>query len=485
MGLVQFNQDLQDTVYAQLKSAPSGLFGLEVQFYSTSNPNANDIVSPKYIKNLAIFQDYRNHVTDVMTITMDLTPLEFIHLYTMYEDLTCKLTAFAFSEAWKALELYPAWEFTYKALILGMEDILKQININEIMPTENNPIGDSTQSVTLPIAFQLVSEDVYEHIKSSVNFTIKNATIKQLIYAVANTIGIDNVYMPVEPDNTQVYPQLTIPPVQNLATVYPEIQKTYGIYRDGLGYYYANGRLYLYPAYRVNPENDYSPIANFYKIPDKELSGLYGYTSMDANGNLHVVSNLPVSMKDTAAESVENVGNHIVTLNTDKVLDLNRTVHGGNNNSSFEEDNLIHLTMDGVRGNTKNMSVFKYVKGTNNAYEMSSNLMEQNFTQIEITWNNPLPYTLRPGQQVIYHYEDDLGYKTKKGILVGVSYVYTVATRNDQGYIYGGVGKAVLRLASDSEELVSDNEGNSTSQSGGSIFDTITDISMNALKNLF
>ena len=490
MAIVEFNSVLKSTVINKLQKTPSGVFGLDIKLYSSENNNKDHIVTPLYIDNYIIMQDFTKVYTDVVYLVFKVQLDDFLKIYENYKNLYCTLLSYPVPESTR----YPkrdmtkeevdnsilendlsdninneGWVHTYRAVILNIEDIQKQININEIKPNEEKTNEtDTLHAVTLDVKLQLMKEDIYQIRTGSFNALFKNCTVKQAIYAAANMLNISNISL-IEPDNQTVQRQIIFPPMQTLESFIPLLQKDPGIYKEGCEYYFTNGTLYIYPGYKADPERD-DPIINIYKIPDNYFVGLFGYHSLDEDKNIHIVVDKVVKAEDKANESLENTGNRVVTLNTDKTFDLNRQVSP--NNSTHTSNNLLSVSMTNVEGNTTNKYNTKYVKGSANAYIMASDMIKDNRIDIQVGWHNPIPYLVSPGQRCIYHYEDSEGYKTRCGIVESVFYDFVPVSVQSE-YIYKGEAIISLRLASDSENLISTND-TSNSSSSDSIFDYIS-----------
>lgn len=481
MPLVNINPLLKTTVLEHLNNATSGLFTFDIQIYSSENPDKSHIVKPLYISNYTIKQLFDTQYTDEITISLETTPQEFFKVYQNRQNLYCSIAAYPYIESTRSVNYDTrvkessnqrgsvsinstnGWVHTYRALLLDIGDITKQFNINQLQKTENNNMTDNIQSQTIRYSLQLMQEDIYNLRTASFQLPLKNTTVKKAIYAAANILGIDNISL-YEPDNTTTYKQITFPPMQTLASFLPMLQKYPGIYNEGCEFYYTNKTLYIYPGYKADLDRK-EPIVNIYKVPTNMFPGLFGYSSVDKDNNLHIVSDTDVEINDTANQSLENIGNHIVTYNAETTLDLSRKVNGKIGN--FNKENLVSIGMTDIEGNTKEKYKTVYIQGSSNPFTMASNMIKNNKLEVRLGWHNPIPYSISPGQRCIYHYEDQEGYKTRIGIVDNIVYSYEVNSRPSV-YIYRGTAILTLRLASDSEQLVSGNDSTKTSKNKSS-----------------
>ena len=491
MAIAQINDILKETVLDKLKYAQSGLFAADVKIYNSDNPDPSHVVKPLYIESYNIIQDFTKTYTDIILLTVNISVKEFFSIIKNNgKNLYCSIFSYPVSEA-SRVPIYNikqddtninqgGWIHTYRAIVLGLADILKEFNINQLMQQENdtNNTTPYKHSQRMRLALQLISEDAYDVRTRSFAVPLSNTSVKQALYTSANILGIKNIYLH-EPDNQQVYPSLIIPPMQTLESFIPMLQNHPGIYKEGLEYYYTNNTLFIYPGYKVDPNRSDS-IVNFYKVPKDTFPGMFGYQYKDKDSNLHIVTDTDIEINDTSPTSLENIGNHVVTLDTEKSLDLTRDVNG--KKGSFNRNNLVSIALQNIEGNTPNKYKTTYVQGSSNPFQMASQILKDNKLEITLGWHNPLPFSINPGQRCIYHYEDEVGYKTKLGIIDAVSYTYSLNSRNSS-YIYHGEAIVRLRLASDSEKLI--NDGSRSDASGGSIFDIISNISLDKITSLF
>ena len=496
MPLVNINPLLKATVLDHLKKAQSSLFSLDVQIYSSENPDKSHIVKPLYIKNYTIKQLFTQKYTDEITLSLETTPEDFFKIYQNRQNLWCSLVAYPFLESTRDIDTSTqvkeadvlsislsennGWVHTYRAILINIGDITKQFNINQIQKTEENNMTDNIQSQTIRYDLQLIQEDIYNIRSKSFQLPLRNTTIKKAIYAAANTLGISNINL-YEPDNKNTYTHLTFPPMQTLESFIPMLQKSPGIYKEGCEYYFTNHTLYVYPGYKVDL-NRQEPVVNIYKVPANMFPGLFGYHSKDEDGNLHIVSDTETEVNDTANASLENVGNQFMTLNSENTLDLARSVNGKIGN--FNQNLMMTIGMENIEGNTKSKFKTTFVQGSSNPFLMASNMIKDNKISVTLGWHNPTPYLIIPGQRCIYHYEDQEGYKTRVGIIDDIVYSFEVNSKTTE-YVYRGTAVITLRLASDSEQLVNSNDDNLDTQSNNnSIIDFLSDdFSLSKLKS--
>ena len=280
------------------------------------------------------------------------------------------------------------------------------------------------------------------------NAILNNTTIENAIYFVANTLNIKNVNL-YPPDNQKVYSTITLPPMQNIATVFDFMQERYGIYAKGLEYYFTQGTLYIYPGLETNPEAETKKILHIYNVPKNNYEGSDGYYAYDADDNIHLLCNQDIRLVNNAQKSSENTGSNFVALRNDTTIDLTRTTKG--NNGEFSDQNLLLVGTENNKTAISNSVNNKYIGGTNNVLALTSELARNNVVLLESGWAMAMPYILTPGMKVIYHYDDVNEYKTVNGILCGVQCtVYPL--ENNKEFVYAAGGLITCRLEPNEEQ---------------------------------
>ena len=420
-----------------------------------SSENEDIAVDVTQINSFSVNQTFEINFMDAATISVALTIREALLVLRNYKDIHCALTLTRVHKAYfyPITELQP-FEYDFLVIIDNAEDLLKELSKAELTAKKTDDEQSSADNVDrilgrkIEIVMQLVTQEEHDLRLSQMNAILNNTTIENAIYFVANTLNIKNVNL-YPPDNQKVYSTITLPPMQNIATVFDFMQERYGIYAKGLEYYFTQGTLYIYPGLETNPEAETKKILHIYNVPKNNYEGSDGYYAYDADDNIHLLCNQDIRLVNNAQKSSENTGSNFVALRNDTTIDLTRTTKG--NNGEFSDQNLLLVGTENNKTAISNSVNNKYIGGTNNVLALTSELARNNVVLLESGWAMAMPYILTPGMKVIYHYDDVNEYKTVNGILCGVQCtVYPL--ENNKEFVYAAGGLITCRLEPNEEQ---------------------------------
>lgn len=258
-----------------------------------------------------------------------------------YKDIHCALTLTRVHKSYfyPITELQP-FEYDFLVIIDNAEDLLKELSKAELTAKKTNDEqsgADNTDRILgrkIEIVMQLVTQEEHDLRLSQMNAILNNTTIENVILFRSEYSKYKNVNL-YPPDNQKVYSTVTLPPMQNIATVFDFIQERYGIYAKGLEYYFTQGTLYIYPGLETNPEAETKKILHIYNVPKNNYEGSDGYYAYDADDNIHLLCNQEIRLVNNAQKSSENTGSNFVALRNDTAIDLTRTTKG--NNGEFSD----------------------------------------------------------------------------------------------------------------------------------------------------
>lgn len=420
-----------------------------------SSENEDIVVNVTQVNSFSVNQTFEINFMDATTISVALTIKEALLILRNYKDIHCTLTLTRVHKSYfyPITELQP-FEYDFLVIIDNAEDLLKELSKAELTAKKTSDEQSKADDIDrilgrkIEIVMQLVTQEEHDLRLSQMNAILNNTTIENVIYFVANTLNIKNVNL-YPPDNKKVYNTVTLPPMQNIATVFDFIQERYGIYAKGLEYYFTQGTLYIYPGLETNPEAETKKILHIYNVPKNNYEGSDGYYAYDADDNIHLLCNQEIRIVNNAQKSSENTGSNFVALRNDTTIDLTRTTKG--NNGEFSDQNLLLVGTENNKTAISNSVNNKYVGGTNNVLALTSELARNNVVVLESGWAMAIPYILTPGMKVIYHYDDMNEYKTVNGILCGVQCV-TYPLENNREFVYAGGGLLTCRLEPNEEQ---------------------------------
>lgn len=437
--LVKPGKKLETAAKKILDSATSNQLISKCLVYSPTNEKVQ--IKIPYFHTLKIKQQFSFTYTDEITLDMSIPMEDFLVMLQNAQDLRL---AISFNQvvhtSTKVIDSINPVQLHYRVIIANADELLKQFTRQELTVTTETGKLESVHGRLHRVTLQLMESDIYDIRHKQFNGLLKNVTLKDTIYYCANLLGIKNISL-VEPDNTRVYSSLSLPPMLDIATAFDFLQDRYGIYSKGLVYYYTGKKLYIYPGYETAPKTE--TVVNIYNVPENSYMSAPGYHYFDEGGNIHILCNSKVQAKNMAAQSVENHGNYKIALRTDMALDHVRSVQG--EKGTFQKDNALSCGMTSNRGMVADVKNAKYETSSNNAFKMASDLVKMDCILLVSGWTKALPYLIKPGTKVIYHYEDLNVYTTKTGIIEELDYAISQQDRTAE-YTYICNAAFALRL---------------------------------------
>jgi hypothetical protein len=427
-----------------MDNVQQGTRAYQIFFYTTKDSSIR--VEPTFFDELFIQQRFHSDYMNNMFLQVQIPVADAILLLEHYQDLKVQIKSFPIEPitGQYIVNTFPTVK-TYKVIIPDAEDLFKKYSRNELIPDPGSALLESQHGMIANLNVQLFEEDAYYLRNTSISGILRNATIKDAIYYVCNILGIKDTEI-TPPDNNRRYVNLEIPAVKQLANIFDYLQDTYGIYKDGLNYYFTEGKLYVYPGYRTNPTTQ--SVVHIYNVPMNSYLGLKGYHYKEKDGTVHILCNQEVQVKNMAPEGVERNGSHRVFFRTDRFFDTSRVA---NSRTHQIQQNYAGISLAHKRGAVAKSSRLEYGGVTNNIYAVSSALAEFDCTLLTSSWLKAEYGILQPGQKVIYHYDQDRVYTTTQGVVVEVTYVTSISDRKSD-YQYTTVAVYGLRLESNPME---------------------------------
>lgn len=441
MALAGFNCSMQmdEITTTIMTAATSGLFTIECLITSPDNAELN--VSLAYIRQFSIEQMPPKAYADMVELQVELTLQEYYDLIKHYQNLRCLLIfKFVEKETFAVIPDKPPLTYSGRVMFKNTPDLAKELPIGVLRPDMNNPETEAHHGQRITVDLQLMDPDLYELRKVQINGILTNATVKQGLFYVMSLLGIKKTAI-VPPDNETVYNNFSIPPMLNLSNVIDYVQNQYGVYNKGCEYYFADGRLYVYPAYETEPKSSKNTV-HIYNVPPGRFAGASGFHTY-LGEDLHIVCNTAVMNQSHTERAIETIGNSIAFLDASKVIDNFRNLLG--NKMSVGEKNVAGFDLQTSKGVKANTQHTQYARVSSNPFLFTSKMAEQHGETVVCGWIHALPMAFSPGQRVVFHYDDDGVYTHQKGICQGI--VYTIKEVQRPSYpVYACVGQMFLFL---------------------------------------
>ena len=251
----------------------------------------------------------------------------------------------------------------------------------------------------------------------------------------------------VESDNDNHYPFYHIPQNTKLSMLPHYLQKKYGLYAQGLGFFYKSffdiqsssqhNECFLFPKHRVEFNKPFGKkTLHIVKIPTMDSSRLDVTSSFenDQDTNPNAVRDYwVISHHEHRVISGRNVVEHSVgdsarSIKQQNILDKFRSVDNGRLFVDRSQ-NTVEQLYD-KRKSTRHIPMTTSDMSSHNVFEASEILADQRASKVMIPWNESDVELLYPGMPVRYYYlknDNTVGYM--EGILQG--YKHQLTTKND------------------------------------------------------
>jgi len=441
--IVQPGKRLQNEAVAIIDNAIPGTKIIKCVFFTPKDPSLKII--PWIIDEWYIRQRFHSDYMDNNFLQIQVPVGDALALLKNYQNLKVELRIFRADNATgNTLTEYSPEIYVYKVIFENAQDLFKAYSKNELMNKPGDAVYEGPHSNMVSLNCQLFEDKAYSLRNTSITTILRNVTMKDVLYYVGNTLGIKRLEI-VPPDNTQKYLHLRIPPVKDISNVFDYLQDEYGIYKDGLNYYYTNETLYIYPGYRTNPTM--TPVVHIYNVPKNNYLGSPGYHRIDSDGTIHILCNSEVTSQDMATKGIEKQGNHSTFLRADQLFDLGRTLTTAKRELAQRYDG---IGLNSNKGTTNGTSKLQYEGVTSNLFAVASKIAEMDCTLLSSNWQYAELGLIRPGQKVYYHYEDDSVYTTMRGVVLEVTYSTKILDRKSV-YLYNCNAAYILRLEVDDQ----------------------------------
>ena len=416
------SQRLVEKMSQALKNEDSCIYTTELVFH---NPNSGFKFKARYISQMSVIQDFVSSYTDTIQVQTELTPEEFTSLLSNMQDLECSITLFPTDDKVPEIKMEQDPIFIDgKVFLDNQEDLEKKFPEKKFGdPETGEKQTESEASIQFPFKFHVVEPDVYEIRHVQLNAVFNEVTMESLLHWACERFNVEQVKI-TKPDNDKAYNNLVIPPMHDISTLFPFLQERYGIYAKGLGYYYSEKTLSIYPI--ADQDTETSPeqgILHIVKAPEKYFLGLEVYhTPKEEDIYICIISKAELQPLNT--QGAENIGNVQMSTDADKMRDKYVTVQPDGKVMRNQNDISV-VTLQNSAGNmSSSMQNIKFTGESSNKYVATSEMASIDGTILKVNWLRAVPRLVRPGQSVVYHYDGAQGvYKTQKGRLQRAVYV--------------------------------------------------------------
>lgn len=461
-----------------------GYYHLEVTFYGKDTAGNDFSFSPLAINSFRLMQDFHNSYMDDLELSVAFRAEQLLTLLYNSVNIRANVSFWRMSSKGGDIEGQtvepmsdketPVLEYAgYLALFKSKSDLLKKYPRETLVPSDPNTYDMSHQdSLFDNIKFQLVTQLERALKTRQFSFMLRQAKMQDIILLLLQRAEIKQVSLAAV-DNQTIYDNFFFPPLQTFSTAMEFLQSYYGVYNKGLGYYYTQETMYVFPLYETKPTLPKAPngVTHFYYIGEDTYRGLeyyHGYETIDSeHENLHVAINTKLTLVDVLQAGIEHNGELVLAINNDRLPDFWAYQAEVPNSAKSEYKTLGQGPLQVIRDANTQLLLLddnnqrpgdpnqelrtELVYSNNNHYRIEERVHQYRRIIINFVWHNAVPYSLKPGHRVFYHYDDDLKdnflpemedngdtgiYSTKSGTVLAVNYEFVRTVRDGNDIIF-------------------------------------------------
>ena len=381
------------------------------------------VVSTKYgdklypIESMDVVSDFNSGYADSVSLILNI-PLGDIkyEIQTFKEDLNITIFMTILNQ-------------TYKKIFLAVVDKFPPtLDKEEIRHLTKK---DLDQQIS-PIQFQLMDFSILALRSSSSNGMFVKCTVEQVLSSILKTDSVDVSSLmdrpPLDillakPHNTRVYDHIDLGSLKRITKLPEFIQERYGVYRTGLNLYKPafegihehKDNLFVYPPLEANNENNGLII----HVVNQPMLGAVeeSYSFKEESHHILVTSSIPIDDDNSKHyTSGINKSTHAPSL-----------VMFGKPKVKKPKDSLVNesnLSIDKSMGETSVQHIltpFGDVEHTDNQFKLTSKMLVNDLSIVQVKWSNSLVNIIRPCMGCIMSYEN----KQREGFVIASHTIIT------------------------------------------------------------
>lgn len=436
----------------------SSFMGIDVIFRTSENTEF--VKTFTLIRSMTINQSFLSTYTDVIDLELEMQPKDYEDLYANSKGLYCEVIGRRVDEEYEAFPGDIIFRWIGRAIWRNKRDPSQEYSKADMQVLEDDetqPLIEKHYGTLLLAKFQLIDAIAYDLRHIQATMILKGVTMKQTCrFLIERLLGSNLPNASIEmypPDNKKTYTNMVIDPMQNISSIFTHIQnkRGYGIYNKGINHYFTGNTFYLYPPFELEAPLANKPAVHFYYVGRGKLSSSKGYSKLDPDGTLHVLSDQQVTVTDTSDETIERFGNALMLMNSETLIDHYITA---------SQPNLLQNPI--VKTNNGILSVFnllsdhgivdlaynpRYMKNNGNTFSKLAELNAGLRIKIEATWLHAAPFSITPTSRIYFHYDDDMIYTVKPGLCHFIKYTIHRVKQMER-MLYGCTAKLVFFVSS-------------------------------------
>lgn len=391
------------------------------------NPDTEYEFKCNRINHMLITQDFYKTYMDTIQVSIEINQKQLKEMLTNIQGLEASLILRAVDDIDMVVidEQEPIIIET-KVLIENQGDINKQGNVRLFENEEGEEETVAQIDTMFPYTLHLIEPDIYDIRHMQLNTMFNDVDVEKILHWSCQQFGAENTII-IPPNNNQVYSNLTIPPMHDIGSLYPYLQERYGIYAKGLGYYFTDKTMYIYPIFDYDEDTKtVDDILHILHVSPDYYAGMSRYHNQ-VDTDIFVLSNVKSIINTISSTGSENHGNVHMSVNAETLKDSFVTVDK-DGKITRNKDDIATLSVHNNKGNmSKDMQNIRYKGERSNIYVSTSEMAMYDGAILTTGWRCAVPRLLKPGQNVVYHYDAEQGdYRTQNGRILSVEYMSTM-----------------------------------------------------------
>jgi len=412
---------LHDKILSIINENKNNAFVIKCIIKSFEDDELN--VELDYIDAINVEENFFEKYADDITLYVHMRPLDFMNILEFKTSLYCAIRIDYIDMETGDLILDEDPEIYYFLMFLkNTEDVFKKYHISAFSKYHEEDVPDleSHEGSLIPITFQLLEQDAYELHKKYLVGMYSNVNVESMLKYISKNFQIEKLDL-YDVDNTVLYRHFIIPPeYSRFDQIFNYIQNKYGVYRNGLNYYFHRGIFYIYPAFDTKISR--KVVLNIYRGPRNTYGGMKNYFKETIDGDTTIIDIVSIgdmkSIKLTE-NGLENIGTNVIFIKSDKIID--KFIKLENDEFYINDDNLLNISSSFTQSALKNSSIPKYIKPTINLFKASSILEQYNNELVILTWPLARLFKVIPGAEVHFYYDKE-EIQDKSGIVDSITY---------------------------------------------------------------
>lgn len=281
------------------------------------------------------------------------------------------------------------------------------------------------RTVLLEVDFQLINKSFEQLRAIQVGGVFRDCTVEDVLKGVltkeSQTINVDAIKKPkginmVPASNTAVKTQVVLPHGLSLVALPAYMQKYFGVYSAGMGYFFKNGYWYIYPCYDTKRVSESLKSVKIFILPKQKYPTLNRTYRENGNNTVILVTGEASFQSDSEQQQL-NHGVGVRFANADQMMD--GFIQTEENKALASRGKNVTEVAFTERPNKKNYTPVDPEVITANPYTRYSAMARRMGGVFAVVWENSLPGKIEPGMMVEVVFIDTNGLlKQATGIIL-------------------------------------------------------------------